>query len=369
MKILTSNGFKDFAGIMRKQAECLRIHIVGDGYYRTLDGSVDHRIKIIDRTNGAVVWRELKDVRIGDIVYSGRKEKPGLLKIEKIEDLGRNLVYSPVDVDGMEYRSGDVDNHNCSFLGSSETLIEGDVLDKMVSMDPVSWKYGYDMNVYEEPVEGAMYVMGVDSAMGNAGDYSAVQVIKVEGKKKFRQVAMYRRNTIRAEDFAVVVNDICRWYNDAQYNIENNGSGQSVAEDLFYELGNDCMISTDKHGALGTKATKETKLDACRMLKRMVEKGHLTVVDSDTIDELSRFEEVAPDVFRGAPGKHDDLVSALYWACYCLQQPEVDLDGFTQGGSRRNTGMAMNDEMPPPMYMTDGMNQAAFGADFWAGLN
>lgn len=369
MKILTSNGFKDFAGIMRKQAECLRIHIIGDGYYRTLDGSVDHRIKIVDRTNGAVVWRELKDVRIGDIVYTGRKEKPGLLKIEKIEDLGRNLVYSPVEVDGMEYRSGDIDNHNCSFLGSSETLIEGDVLDKMVSMDPVSWKYGYDMNVYEEPVEGAMYVMGVDSAMGNAGDYSAVQVIKVEGKKKFRQVAMYRRNTIRAEDFAVVVNDICRWYNDAQYIIENNGIGQSVAEDLFYEIGNDCMISTDKHGALGTKATKETKLDACRMLKRMVEKGHLTVVDSDTIDELSRFEEVAPDVFRGAPGKHDDLVSALYWACYCLQQPEVDLDGFTQGGRSRSTAMAMNDEMPPPMYMTDGMNQAAFGADFWAGLN
>lgn len=371
MKILTNDGFKNFTGIMRKQAECLRITIMGEGYARELEGSIDHRIKIVDRMNGEVVWRELKDVCTGDIVYTGVGEKVGLLKIVKIEGIGRNLVYSPVDVDGMEYKSGVVDNHNCSFLGSSETLIEGDVLDKMVSRDPVSWKYGYDMNVYEEPVEGAMYVMGVDSAMGNAGDYSAVQVLRIEGKKKFRQVAMYRRNTIRAEDFAVVVNDICRWYNDAQYIIENNGVGQSVAEELFYEIGNDCMISTDKRGALGTKATKETKLDACRLLKKMLEKGHLTVVDSDTIDELSRFEEVAPDVFRGAPGKHDDLVSALYWACYCLQQPEVDLDGFTSGTSRRSMGAAMNDEMPPPMYMTDGgMNlETSFGADFWAGLN
>ena len=128
MKILTNDGFKNFAGIMRKQADCLRITIMGEGYARELEGSIDHRIKIVDRKNGEVVWRELKDVCTGDIVYTGEREKVGLLKIVKIEGIGRNLVYSPVDVDGMEYKSGDVDNHNCSFLGSSETLIEGVII-------------------------------------------------------------------------------------------------------------------------------------------------------------------------------------------------------------------------------------------------
>lgn len=368
MQIMTRGGWKDFSGIMEKWADnCYSIILesILNGDKRELKGSDDHRIAIVEK--GKEKWKRLDEIEIGEVVETNERNEPW--KIVEITKLDGMFVYSPVDVVGGSYLSEGIDNHNCSFLGSSETLISGECLDKLVSKEPVEYKYGYDMLIYELPVKGCLYVMGVDSAMGNGGDYSAIQVVKVEGKHRFRQVAQYRRNTINADDFAEVVNDISRMYNDAQYIIENNGVGASVAETLFYEIGNDCMISTDKHGDLGTKATKETKLDACRMLKKAMEKGHLEVVDTDTIDELSRFEKVAPDVFRGASGKHDDLVSALYWAVYALSQPEVDLETL-KAADRSSMMQKDSDDLPPPMYMDNGMGMdLQLGMDFWRGLN
>lgn len=368
MQILTRGGWKDFSGIMEKWADICYSVVLKDmnsNIERILKGSDDHRIAVMN--SGKEEWKRLDEIGVGEVVKSGGTG--GTWAVAAVDRIDGMFVYSPVDVVGGAYLSEGIDNHNCSFLGSSETLISGECLDKLVSKEPIEYKYGYDMLIYEMPVKGALYVMGVDSAMGNGGDYSAIQVIKVEGKHRFRQVAQYRRNTINADDFAEVVNDISRMYNDAQYIIENNGVGASVAETLFYEIGNDCMISTDKHGDLGTKATKETKLDACRMLKKAMEKGHLEVVDTDTIDELSRFEKVAPDVFRGASGKHDDLVSALYWAVYALSQPEVDLETL-KAADRSAMMQKDSDDLPPPMYMDNGMGMdMQLGMDFWRGLN
>lgn len=367
MEILTAKGFKKFNGFSTKQAKCIRMRYTDD-FNNTfeLEGSEDHRVKIELMVNGikSVIWRELKDLDIGDKLYN----ESGNFIVRELFDIGENTVYTPVDVDGLEYLTDKVSSHNCKFAGSSDTLIDGDIIDGLTSLDPVGYKYGYDMNIYEEPVENAMYVMGVDSAMGNAGDYSVVQVIRVFGRDKYRQVAVYRRNTIRAEDFAEVVHSISEWYNNALYVIENNDIGRSVADALYYDIGDGNMVSTDRHGNLGTRADRNTKIDACKILKTMIEKGHLTLVDGDTIDELSRFEEVSPMVFKGAAGKHDDLVSALYWAAYCLTQPEVDLDGLKVVEAKR-----YDDALPPPMYADFG-GANPFGAgitdqNFWAGLN
>lgn len=378
MKILTRGGFKEFEGVLRKKSNCYCIELEytigakGEKRGKTMvSGSEDHRVKVWS-CNGELEWKRLDKLAVGDKLYSGKKNgKTGDWAVTAVTCIGEKFVFTPVGVGGGEYMSGSFDHHNCSFLGSAETLIDGKWLDKMTSVEPIDWKYGYCMTVYEEPKRGALYVMGVDSAMGNAGDYSAVQVLKVEGKKRYRQVAAYHCNTIKAEDFAYVVDDISKMYNDAQYIIENNGIGRSVAEALIYDIGSGSMISTDKHGELGTKASKDTKLDACRILKNMVEKGHLTIVDSDTIDELSRFEAVTPEVFRGASGKHDDLVSALYWACYCLTQPEVDLEGMTPGGGTKGLAMSAGEdtELPPPIYMDVMGVSAQLGSDFWKGLN
>lgn len=397
MKILSIDGFKEFDGFSRKKANCVRIWFRkdGDDNEYSMVCSDDHRVILVgalaDGVEGQIEgsggpiggeetgrsgvtesWCEVKDLIPGDRIEG----MDGNCRVERIENVGERMVYTPVGVDGEAYVSGTgkVIGHNCSFLGSSSTLIDGEWLDKMLARDPVEWKYGYDMAVYERPKEGFHYVMGVDTAMGNGGDYSVVQVLKIVGKERFEQVAVYRRNTIQADDFAEIVASISDWYFGAQYIVENNDVGRSVAEKLYYDLGSPGMISTDRRGALGTRADRSTKLDACKTLKKMIEKEMLFVIDGNTIDELSRFEEVTPNVYKAQKGKHDDCVSALYWACYCLLQPEVGVEGmdegFIPGGADAQRLMAVDDG-PLPMAIEGAVFGPGTGLsnDFWAGLN
>lgn len=355
MKILTENGFMKFKGIQKKKSSCLKLFFDNG---ETLICSCDHQIKLM---NGDFLFAN--ELRNGDAIKYGQAD---FVVIEKIENAGQRDVYSPIEVSGgHEYVAKCMTHHNCSFIGSSSTLIDGEILDKMTSVDPASYKYGYDMKIFEEPMPNALYVMGVDSAMGNGGDYSAIQVIKILKRGQYKQVAVYKRNTIDTDGFAEVVNAISNYYNDAQYIIENNDLGRLVADKLFYDIGNGNMISTDKHN-LGTRANRDTKLEACKILKGMAEHKELEICDEDTIDQLSRFEEISPNVFRAAKGQHDDLVSALYWACYCLTQPEIDLDNV------KVSEKAHEDALPPPMYADfGGSNPFGVGinaSNFWDNL-
>lgn len=199
----------------------------------------------------------------------------------------------------------------------------------MKPTEPVQFKYGYDLKIWELPQPGALYVIGVDSASGTGKDYAVMQVLRIYSAKKIVQVATYANNLIDAEHFAAVVADIDRFYNEAPMIIENNEIGKLVADSVWYE--HDCgnILNTDHNGKIGTRATKTSKLDACIELKRLIENDILTLNDSDTIKQLSRFEEVSPNVFKGASSVHDDLVSGLYWACYGTMQPQVDIDSLS----------------------------------------
>lgn len=381
MKILSIDGFKKFEGFSRKKANMVKINFENG---KNIKVALDHQFMVPDDGNE---WRKAGDLQVGDMVMcGGEKNQDGdrncivPVKIVGVEDGGEGWVYTPIDVAGggiyLGGAAGAV-SHNCSFLGSSSTLIDGDTLDQLMSKDPEEYKYGYDMAIYERPMKGYQYVMGVDTAMGNAGDYSTIQVLKVEGKNRFRQVACYRRNTIGTDEFAEVVAAVAEWYMGALYIVENNDLGRLVADRLFYDIGSPGMISTDKRGGLGTRANKGTKLEACKTLKQMLERKALEVVDQETIAELSRFEEVAPNVYRAQKGKHDDLVSALYWACYCLLQPEVGLDGleeqYIDRTTRSETSNMDIDDGPMPMAMEGAFlgrgSMAGLGDDFWAGLN
>ena len=77
--------------------------------------------------------------------------------------------------------------------------------------------------------------------------------------------------------------------------IENNDIGALVAEKIWYDYECDRIINVDKKG-LGVRATRKTKLAGNLMLKRYMENGWINIVDRRTIYELSRYEEVTPNV-------------------------------------------------------------------------
>ena len=202
--------------------------------------------------------------------------------------------------------------------------------------------------------------MGVDCSTGVGNDYCAVQILKISNKNCYEQVAVYKNNNIKDYEFAKVLDILSKRYNEALMIIEINDCGVHVAEELWYNLGCGNILNTMGKG-LGTKSTPKTKLAACMMLKNAIESNKLILFDDETINQLSRYEEVAPNVFRGAKGQHDDLVSALYWAVYCLNQPQVDLE-YADVSVKKAT--PTDDYAPPPCLFDESTDES----DFWRGF-
>lgn len=340
-KILTPNGFRSFYKVDKKIGDVIKIWLVD----KQIECSTDHRFM---EDGKEIVASTLK---IGD--------KLGGYTIEKIEKLGKKEVYSPIEVDGYEYISKGIVSHNCEFIGSSLTLVDGQSLAKLRSRPHIKEMYGYSLRIYEDPIPGALYVMGVDSSTGVGNDSCTIQVLKINSSSSFEEVAVFTDNKIKPEIFASRIAEISYMYNDALMILENNDVGKIVAETLWYDIGCGNVINTDRNG-IGTRATPATKLSAIMMLKRAIENEKLKIYDEETINQLSRFEEVAPNVFKGAKNQHDDLVSSLYWAVYCLNQPQIDLD------SVRPIKVSVEEEYAPPPVMFDESND---NSDFWRSFN
>lgn len=206
----------------------------------------------------------------------------------------------------------------CNFLGSSLLLVDASKLEKIVSTEPVDTWYSGMMDIYERPVRGKKYVLGVDASSGTGKDFSTIQVLRYESDREAVQVASYRNDTVDPYVFAQIVISVSDYYNRCPIMAEsNNGCGDRLCHTIFYDLDCDRLVNCDKKG-LGVLATRKSKFDACMNLKRFFDNGWLTINDQRTIYELSRFEEKDGQLqtFAASASEHDDAVTALYWALY-----------------------------------------------------
>ena len=134
-KILTPDGFKPFEGIFRKKAKCLELTFD----HKKIVCSTDHRFD----ENGKEIFAY--NLNVGDSVNGH--------KLLEIKDSDEQFVYSPLNVaDGHRYISEDMVHHNCSFIGSSVTLIDGSYLDKMLASEPIRMEDNYSLKVFEDPI-------------------------------------------------------------------------------------------------------------------------------------------------------------------------------------------------------------------------
>lgn len=159
--------------------------------------------------------------------------------------------------------------------------------------------------------------MGVDSAKGTGKDYSVIQVLKITHQHELKQVAVYRSNQINAYDFAQIVISVSEYYNGCYMMIENNETGGTVADTIWYTYEYDKILNVDKKG-IGIRSTKTSKLAGNILLKKYVDSGWLEIVDRNTIYELSRYEEIRMNIFQAPRGYNDDHVMSLMWAVYFI---------------------------------------------------
>ena len=212
--------------------------------------------------------------------------------------------------------------HNCSFIGSSATLINGEILKEnllRIGDEPAPFQYP-EFDVWEKPKQGHIYVMGIDVSKGVGKDFSVIQVVDISSNK-FRQVACYASNSIDPFDFTKKILEIGQTYNNAYAAIENNTYGYEVCrtlwEEHFYE-----NLYKEGHGrnAYGISASVKSKALATSILKRQMEQKIILLRDKKTLKEMFGFIEIRPNIYGCEGGNaHDDRVMALCWALYFTQ--------------------------------------------------
>jgi hypothetical protein len=269
--------------------------------------------------------------------------------------------------------------HNCSFTGSTSTLINGDTLATLKTSEPVFMlDEGYV--AWRKRENKKMYAFGVDVGQGANSDYSTINIFDITDYPitgKYDQVALYRRNDLGVFEFEKVILKLAKEWNDALVIVENNGTGLGavVVKELYFEDGYENAFFDAEKAEYGINANKKTKALALTFFKADIEEKRMKIVSKQMVTELSYFEEQKDGVYAARKGNnfHDDTVSSGYWVSYMLRQPwaleriQWFLEQIGKGKINKNTNEEMDEGIADAF--TSGISsynpQAEFDMELW----
>ena len=286
-----------------------------DSVLPTVEADPDAKVICCSTPKGLNLWYKMwKEAERGISGYS-------TVFVEWNEVPGRDEEWREKKIaeKGLEYFNQEF---SCMFHGSSSTLVDGAKIKSLPILRPIKQEYENKFNIYELPNKDHHYILICDVCEGVGKDYSVIQVIDYSGET-YKQVAVFRDNTIKPFSFHLVIDKIGRYYNEALVMIERNSCGAEVADNLMYDLDYPNMYYGDD---LGIRTTKKTKSLGCSNLAFLIETDKLLICDYETINELSKF------VYDGKTFKaqdyddHDDLIMPLVlFAWLAMDKVEADL--------------------------------------------
>ena len=212
--------------------------------------------------------------------------------------------------------------HEVEFLGSSGTLIAGWKLKEMVAKPAIASKNG--LLQYEQPKLNRIYACVADVSHGKGLDYSAFHIVDIT-EMPYKQVCVFRDNSISPIEYAETISRICRLYNRCAVLVESNDVGGQVVDSIHYDLEYDNILYTQNSGRAGkiissgfgnpatergVRTTKTVKSIGCSMLKLLIEQNQLIINDYNTISEFASFSKKG-NSYEAESGHHDDLVMPL----------------------------------------------------------
>ena len=198
-----------------------------------------------------------------------------------------------------------------TFFGTGDTLINAETLLSLRAKPPKNVRENGCFLVYEEPEKGHEYITLVDVSKGRGQDYSTFNVIDIS-TTPFRQVAVYRNNTISPILFPNIIYKYATVYNNSYVVIESNDQGSVVCNGLYYDLEyeNVHVTSAVKANSIGVEMNRKTKRLGCSAIKDILENKKLDIVDENTILEISTFVAKGQS-YEASDGNHDDLMMNL----------------------------------------------------------
>jgi hypothetical protein len=158
------------------------------------------------------------------------------------------------------------------------------------------------LRVYECPVPGERYVVGVDPAEGNpTSDDSAIYVLNARTKAEAANLAAHFEPAVTA----AYAEEIARWYNGAPIMVERNNHGHAVLLALR-ERGRSTLLPGED-GRPGWATTPTSKALLWSRVAEAFRDGLATVRDADTFAQLSSIDGAT---LSAPPGEHDDRAMA-----------------------------------------------------------
>lgn len=236
-----------------------------------------------------------------------------------------------------------------------------------------------ELKVWEEPVEDAVYAIGIDPAFGEnpINDRSAIQVLRCYADG-CDQVAEYAFSLINTRQLAWVIASLLGWYgahprNQVRYILELNGPGGAVWNELRslkqqIELGYaplaeeeglknvfrnvQAYIST-RNDSLGPgqnwhiKTTGQSKIADLETLRDFTSNGQLHIRSLDLVEEMATITR--EDNTIKAPGtKKDDRVLAMAFALRCWVhklRPMLVAQRQTRAAVEARTKLVLTDQV------------------------
>jgi hypothetical protein len=223
------------------------------------------------------------------------------------------------------------------------------------------------LTVWEEPVDTAYYVIGADPAYGSSdwADRFCIQVFRCYADG-MEQVAEFATSEMNTYQFAWVIAHLAGAYKNSTLNLEVNGPGQAVinelrnlkrqASALAGQMGYDLMNVlgsmsnyiwrrndtlggiSNSIGWLTTSATKERMLS---YMKDYFERGMMAIYSVDLIEEMKTIVRDGGSIEASGRNKDDRVIAAaLACAAYAEQiQPRLIAQKVTREVSRKTDDM------------------------------
>ena len=223
------------------------------------------------------------------------------------------------------------------------------------------------LKVWEEPVDTAYYVIGADPAYGSSdwADRFCVQLYRCYADG-MEQVAAFATSEMNTYQFAWVIAHLAGAYKNSTLNLEVNGPGQAVINelknlkrqasamtnamgkqlmDVYGSMSNYIWRRNDTLGgmsnSIGWLTTSQTKERMLSYMKDYFERGMMAVYDMETLEEMKTMVRDGGSIEASGRNKDDRVIaSALAAAAYAEQvQPRLIQMKITRDVSRQQEGM------------------------------
>lgn len=284
--------------------------------FPTLSSSETSKLVIISTPNGLnhyyKLWAEAKNGNNDFVTVDGKWQENPKRTLEWAESQRKKLGE-------VKYRQ----EIECSFEGSSYTLVDGSKLSTLPITTPIYEKDGFE--VFEKPTKDRNYVITVDVSRGRHMDYSAFTIADVT-KMPYKVVATYKNNEITTLEYPHLIYNTARQYNDAYVLVEINDLGEEVSNTIWYDYEYENLYFTkgnslsQTRGYPGVRTTSKVKSLGCSVLKELIEKDQLTVNSYRIIEELGLFVQHKKSYASQDTSVNDDLCTTLWLLAWLTKQ-------------------------------------------------